>query len=102
MGTTDKNMLVISEAIPLSNPFIKMPYLNPENENKKAKEYFDNNKNRITDFFHKTIPYFDEVRFFFAEVDETPYLAIILRANCPWEPRSPQIYYLDEIIKSYA
>ncbi|KAI0828789.1 hypothetical protein F5Y06DRAFT_302197 [Hypoxylon sp. FL0890] len=76
-----------------------MPYLNPENENKKAKEYFDNNKNRITDCFHRTIPYFDEVRFFFSEGDETPYLAIVLHANCPWESGTPQMYHLEETIE---
>ncbi|OTA54534.1 hypothetical protein K449DRAFT_389262 [Hypoxylon sp. EC38] len=58
-----------------------MPYLEPEDENKKAQEYFEENEDKIAECFEDNINYFDEVRFFISESDNTPYIAIVLRSS---------------------
>ncbi|OTA54527.1 hypothetical protein K449DRAFT_401092 [Hypoxylon sp. EC38] len=82
-----------------------MPYLEPDDENQKAKEYFEENENEIAQCIDNSIFYFDEVRFFISESDNTPYIAIVLRSYCPWKSADDQTYLLNEdierIFKSY-
>ncbi|OTA76382.1 hypothetical protein M434DRAFT_383526 [Hypoxylon sp. CO27-5] len=76
-----------------------MPYLEPEDENKKAQEYFEENENKIAQCIDDGIYYFDEVRFFISESDNTPYIAIVLRSYCPLKSADAETYDLNEVIE---
>ncbi|KAI1413493.1 hypothetical protein F5Y13DRAFT_189399 [Hypoxylon sp. FL1857] len=76
-----------------------MPYLNPENENDKAKAYFDENKDKIAECFAGCIECIDDVGFFISPTDNSPYLVIIFNDRCPWEPFTPQLYTLENIME---
>ncbi|KAI1413488.1 hypothetical protein F5Y13DRAFT_189393 [Hypoxylon sp. FL1857] len=61
-----------------------MPYLNPENENEKAKAYFNENKDKIEECFVECIECYDDVGFFVSTADNSPYSMCSTKHNMPY------------------